>query len=131
MTQSRRSFLKTTGTSLLGATIARQGLALAAKPEQPAHPIRRIYPLTAGWLWSPTVPANGHAPSFDDHAFEPIVLPHTNTFVPWHNTDQQSYHFVSLYRRHFTLPVESPNRPHFGRKILIFQLTEQSEPNHI
>jgi beta-galactosidase len=115
MTLSRRSFLKTSGTCILGETIARQAVAVAlvAKAEEPAHPTRLIYPLSKGWLWSRTVPANGHQRHFDDSGFEHITLPHSNVFVPWHNTDQTSYQFVSLYRRHFTLPPEPSHRRTF------------------
>ncbi|HTD96888.1 MAG TPA: glycoside hydrolase family 2 TIM barrel-domain containing protein [Edaphobacter sp.] len=106
----RRRFLKTTGTCILAKTTDRHASALAAKFESPPHPTRRIYPLNENWLYSPTVPANGHVRSFDDRAFEQVHLPHSNVFVPWHNNDQASYQFVSLYRRHFTIPPEAPNR---------------------
>jgi beta-galactosidase len=114
MTLSRRSFLKTSGGCILGGAVARQGFALVAKPEHPAHPTRRIYPLVEGWLWSHSVPANGHLRGFDDSGFEHVALPHSNVFVPWHGTDQNSYQFVSLYRRHFTLPAGEPDRRVFA-----------------
>jgi len=110
---TRRRFLKTTGNCILAETLDRHASALVSKSEGPLHPNRRIYSLNENWLYSPTVPANGHAPSFDDHAFEPVNLPHSNVFIPWHNTDQASYQFVSLYRRHFALPREMPDRRTF------------------
>lgn len=66
--------------------------------------------MNQGWLWTSSVPAGANQPDFNDAAFEPVTLPHSNVFVPWHNTDQTSFQFVSIYRRHFTLPAQLQGR---------------------
>ncbi len=107
----RRNFLKTSSTLVIGQTLAQAATPLRALAEDPSRPQHRIYPLIDGWRWSRKVPANGHEKNFDDSSFEVVTLPHSNIFVPWHGTDQKSYQFVSLYRRHFTLPnLQGPRR---------------------
>ena len=39
-----------------------------------------------------------------------MVLPHTNVPLPWHNFDNETYQFVSMYRRRFKLPPEAQGR---------------------
>ena len=61
--------------------------------------------MNRGWLFHPAVTAGDTAIEFDDKEFTPVVLPHTNKMLPWHNFDDAEYEFVSTYRRHFRLPA--------------------------
>src|SRR5271166_660938 len=98
----RRDFLKTTGTLIAGATVARP--ALAAESAAPNASGRTILPINRGWRYSRTFTEAAVAPDFDDSSFERIVIPHTNVTLPWHSFDEKTYEFVSVYRRRFKLP---------------------------
>jgi len=102
----RRKFLKTTGTFVAGATVARSALAHAAT-EPTAAQGRLVLPLNRNWRYSRTVVAGAHARDFDDSGYERVVIPHTNVRLPWHGFDEKSYEFVSGYRRRFKLPPEA------------------------
>ncbi len=102
----RRNFLKTTGTFIAGATIARSGLATGAA-EANAAPGRLVLPMNRNWRYSRTVVEGAHARDFDDSGYERVVIPHTNVRLPWHSFDEKSYEFVSSYRRRFKLPPEA------------------------
>jgi beta-galactosidase len=102
----RRNFLKTTGTVIAGATIARSALAnAAADANAPAG--RLVLPMNRNWRFSRNVAEGAHARDFDDSAYERVVIPHTNARLPWHSFDEKSYEFVSSYRRRFKLPAEA------------------------
>ena len=102
----RRNFLKTTGTVIAGATIARSALAnAAADANAPAG--RLVLPMNRNWRFSRAVADGAHARDFDDSAYELVVIPHTNARLPWHSFDEKSYEFVSSYRRRFKLPAEA------------------------
>ena len=102
----RRNFLKTTGTFIAGATIARSALANGAT-EPGAAAGRMVLPLNRNWRYSRTVVEGAHARDFDDSGYERVVIPHTNIRLPWHSFDEKSYEFVSSYRRRFKLPPEA------------------------
>ena len=102
----RRNFLKTTGTFIAGATIARSALADAATGPM-AAPGRLVLPLNRNWQFSRTVVDGAHARDFDDSGYERVVIPHTNIRLPWHSFDEKSYEFVSSYRRRFKLPPQA------------------------
>jgi beta-galactosidase len=102
----RRNFLKTTGTFLAGATIARSPLASAAANPGSAQG-RLVLPMNRGWRFSRVVAESAHARDFDDSGCERVVIPHTNVRLPWHSFDEKSYEFVSCYRRRFKLPAEA------------------------
>jgi len=102
----RRNFLKTTGTLIAGATLARPAFAgTAAEPNATAG--RLVIPMNRNWRYSRTVVEGAHARDFDDSGYERIVIPHTNVKLPWHSFDEKSYEFVSSYRRRFKLPAEA------------------------
>ena len=101
----RRNFLKTTGTFIAGATIARSPFASGAADPSAAQG-RIVLPINRNWRYSRTV-EGAHARDFDDSGFERIVIPHTNLRLPWHSFDEKSYEFVSCYRRRFKLPPEA------------------------
>src|SRR5689334_22262662 len=102
----RRDFLRTTGTFIAGATIARSPFASAAADASSAQG-RLVLPMNRGWRFSRTAAENAHAPDFDDSGYERVVIPHTNVRLPWHSFDEKSYEFVSCYRRRFKLPAEA------------------------
>ncbi len=96
----RRDFLRSTGTLLAAATLP-GGAAFAQQP--PAYG-RAILPINRSWRYHPSQAAGAQAPEFDDSAFEPVVIPHTNIRLPWHSFDDKDYEFVSTYRRRFKTP---------------------------
>ena len=104
-TMDRRNFLKTTGTFIAGATIARSAIANAASEAVPAG--RLVLPMNRNWRFSRSVAEGAHARDFDDSGYERVVIPHTNVRLPWHSFDEKSYEFVSSYRRRFKLPPEA------------------------
>jgi beta-galactosidase len=102
----RRNFLKTTGTFIAGATIARSAFATAAAGSNPSQG-RIVLPINRNWRYSRSVVEGAHTREFDDSGFERVVVPHTNVRVPWHSFDEKSYEIVSCYRRRFKLPAEA------------------------
>jgi beta-galactosidase len=96
----RRKFLKSTGTFIAGATVARSALGHAAF-EPIAAQGRIVLPLNRNWRFSRTVAEGAHARDFDDSGYERVVIPHTNLRLPWHSFDEKGYEFVSSYRRRF------------------------------
>ncbi len=100
----RRDFMKTTGTLLAGAALAKRALAETAG--MPARG-RLVLPINRGWRFSPSVVPGGHDLVFDDSKFERVVVPHTNKRLAWHGFDESEYEFVSLYRRRFKLPPQA------------------------
>jgi beta-galactosidase len=102
----RRNFLKTTGTLIAGATMARSPFASAADEIHPPYG-RLLLPINRNWRYSRTVVEGAHARDFDDSGYERVVIPHTNVRLPWHSLDEKSYEFVSSYRRRFKLPPEA------------------------
>ena len=65
----RRNFLKSTGTFIAGATIARSTLATGAS--EPAQG-RLVLPLNRNWRYSRTVAEGAHARHFDDSGYERV-----------------------------------------------------------
>ena len=95
----RRDFLRTSGTLMASAALPR--LASAAAP-QPAYG-RTIIPINRGWRYAASRVPGSESPTFDDSAFERIVIPHTNVSLPWHSCTEKDYTFVSTYRRKFRI----------------------------
>jgi beta-galactosidase len=100
----RRHFLKTTGTLVAASTLAGSGVANARTAPGTT---RRVLPLNRNWRYSRTRVAGATLPGFDDSAFERVVVPHANVRLPWHSFDEQSYEFISVYRRRFKLPADT------------------------
>ncbi len=97
----RRMFLKTAG-SLVAAT----ALPPAAHAAAPSGS-RVVLAMNRNWRYHPAKVQGAESPSFDDSAFETVVIPHTNVQLPWHNFDDKQYEFVSTYRRRFRYPAEA------------------------
>jgi beta-galactosidase len=93
----RRDFLKTSGALLATA-------ALPAFAAPAAAGTRTILPINRGWRYKAEKVPGAEAIDFDDASFTPVVIPHTNIRLPWHNFDDRDYEFISTYRRRFKLP---------------------------
>jgi beta-galactosidase len=100
----RRTFLKSSVACATAATTSRYASALGSPQEQAVG--RQIIPFDHNWLWSRAVDEGVTGRDFNDKSFSKVTLPHSNVFVPWHNIDQRSYQFVSIYRKHFSVPHE-------------------------
>ena len=104
----RRDFLKTTGTVIAGATLAHGALAESSQQaSDSAAGGRLILPINRNWRYNPKFVEGAHDKTFDDAAFQRVVVPHTNMKLPWHGFDDKDYEFVSIYRRKFKLPPEA------------------------
>ncbi len=82
----------------------------SAGPAAQISEARRLYPLNRNWRFSRTAIPDARAKDFDDSKFERVVIPHTNTLLPWHSFDDKEYEFVSVYRRRFKLPPQARGR---------------------
>src|SRR6516225_5087838 len=103
----RRNFIKTTGTVIAGAPLAHHSFADPVGQPASGSSGRMILPIYRNWRYNRSIVDGGHDKSFDDAAFERVVVPHTNIKLPWHSFDDKCYEFVSLYRRRFKLPPEA------------------------
>jgi beta-galactosidase len=104
----RRDFLKTTGTVIAGATLAHGPLAESSQQgSDSAAGGRLILPINRNWRYNPKFVDGAHDKTFDDSAFQRVVVPHTNIKLPWHSFDDKDYEFVAIYRRRFKLPPEA------------------------
>ncbi len=103
MLVDRRTFIQTGSACLTGLALERSGL-----PEWPragTAPGGRVLPLNQNWRFSRLTSSKMVEREYDDSAFEAVTLPHTNVSLPWHDFDQTSYQFVSVYRRELRLPA--------------------------
>ena len=105
-TLDRRRFLKTSGAVAAASTVP-TGLLSAAKPvRQPGIAGgRQILPINRGWRYRNTATAEARSRDFDDSAFAPVCLPHTNVRLPWHGFSEKAFQFISVYRREIRLPA--------------------------
>lgn len=103
---NRRSFIKSSSAAIaitaLPASLDAQNLHLLGG--------RSILPINRGWRFSPKVVNGGQEAAFDDSAFTPVVIPHTNLRLPWHSFDEKSYEFISLYRRQLAIPADAKGK---------------------
>ncbi|HZQ95545.1 MAG TPA: glycoside hydrolase family 2 TIM barrel-domain containing protein, partial [Candidatus Sulfotelmatobacter sp.] len=101
----RRRFLQQTGTFIAGAALSPYALPTDAQPRDSGSGGRMILPMNRKWRYSRAFVEGGHDKAFDDSKFDQVVIPHTNIPLPWHGFDENTYEFVSLYRRRFKLPT--------------------------
>jgi len=106
----RRGFLKTTGTLIAGATVASGVPAVYSAEPAAAATGRLVLPINRNWRYSPKATPAARARDFDDSGFARVTVPHTNIREPWHSFDENSYEFVSIYRRRFRLPAAARGR---------------------
>jgi beta-galactosidase len=106
----RRDFMKRTGIVIAGM-LAESAFAEASR-SSPAPDIggRVVLPMNRNWLYSRSPVADARMKDFDDSKFKSVVIPHSNTRLPWHSFDDKEYEFVSVYRRHFKVPPEARDR---------------------
>jgi beta-galactosidase len=71
---------------------------------------RLVLPMNRDWRYSRSAVPEARMKDFDDSGFERVVIPHSNTHLPWHSFDDKEYEFVSVYRRHFKVPQEARGR---------------------
>src|SRR5215510_9768506 len=103
----RRRFLQRAGSGLAGLTLLTK---LPTRADAQTASRVRIYPLNHNWLYREPAQPNATAAAFNDAGFKRVTIPHTNKLLPWHGFDDKEYEFVSVYRRHFRLPVEMKDR---------------------
>ena len=107
----RRDFLRTAGSVVAGAALARQAPGENSQQSSAAAASgRMILPINRNWRYNHAFVSGAHDPGFDDSSFDRVVIPHTNIKLPWHSFDDKSYEFVSIYRRRFKLPAEARGR---------------------
>ena len=106
----RRDFIKRTGTLIAG--ILAESAFAAASGSAPAAGAggRLVLPMNRNWRYSRSVAPEARMKDFDDSKFERVVIPHSNTRLPWHSFADKEYEFVSVYRRHFKVPPEARGR---------------------
>jgi beta-galactosidase len=102
----RREFLQSAGTGLAGLTL----LKIPVCAQSTSSSLPRLYPLNHNWLYREQSQPSATGKAFDDSAFKRVTIPHTNKLLPWHGFDDKEYEFVSIYRRHFKLPIELKDR---------------------
>lgn len=102
--------MKRTGIVIAGM-LAESAFAEASR-SSPAPDIggRVVLPMNRNWLYSRSPVADARMKDFDDSKFKSVVIPHSNTRLPWHSFDDKEYEFVSVYRRHFKVPPEARDR---------------------
>lgn len=66
----------------------------------------RNIPFNHGWLFGGAAVNRSSKPEFDDSGFERVTLPHSNESFSWCDIDRSKYQYISIYRRHFSLPPE-------------------------
>jgi len=86
---------------ILGTAAAGLLEAQAERSAPKPAPGRRVYELNRRWLFGGKAVAGAAAAEFDDTAWRKITLPHSNMRLPWHSFDENSFQYVSVYRRHF------------------------------
>ena len=62
--------------------------------------------LNYGWKYSADFKKEYLAADFDDKAFLTVNIPHANKEIPYNNFDEESYQFVSCYRKTLDVPAE-------------------------
>jgi beta-galactosidase len=104
----RRTFIQTGSACLTSLALERSGLA--ELPRTPLALGRQVLPLNQNWRFSSLASPKMVERDYDDSGFESVTLPHTNVKLPWHDFDQSSYQFVSVYRRELRLPADLGGR---------------------
>jgi beta-galactosidase len=107
----RRDFIKTTGAAL-AATALRKTSAFAEEQTGQGFAAegRYILPINRMWRYHPARVNGAESPEFDDSAFQRVVVPHSNIWMPWHSFDDKDYEFISTYRRRFRLPQSAAGK---------------------
>lgn len=103
MNLNRRTFVQAVSACF---AVLRLGRDLwAGEPPGRVQQSRVILPLNQKWRYGRGAGVAARARDFNDKSFQIVVLPHTSLDLPWHDFDQSSYQFVSVYRRELQLPA--------------------------
>ena len=106
----RRNFLKNAAAGAASVALlsknAHAEISETALTLPPSPSKRRIIPLNDGWLFSEKVETGSTDPKHKDSGYARVTIPHTNKLLPIGGFDEKEYCFVSIYRRHFTLPSD-------------------------
>ncbi len=65
--------------------------------------MRNTFALNFDWKFSPEFSEDMIKKNYDDSAFESVDIPHANKELPLNYFDEQSYQFVSCYRKKFDI----------------------------
>ena len=65
--------------------------------------MRNTYALNFDWKYSPEFSEEMIKKSYDDSSFETVHIPHANKELPLNYFDEQSYQFISCYRKKFDI----------------------------
>jgi beta-galactosidase len=106
----RRDFMKKTGALLAGMLAESAFAEVSGSSAAPEVGGRLLLPMNRNWLYSRSAVAGARMKDFDDSKFERVVIPHSNTRLPWRSFDDRQYEFVSVYRRHLKLPPGTRGR---------------------
>lgn len=106
----RRDFIKKAGTLVAGMLVENTVAQTSDSSPLRGPSGRLILSMNRNWRFSRSATPDALGKSFDDSAFDQVVIPHTNTRMPWHSFDDKGYQFASVYRRHFRLPREASGR---------------------
>ena len=101
---NRRRFLATGSAGLVGLASLPK-LSSSAFGQSASTSSRRVYAFNHNWLFSEKNLPGATQGVFNDAGFKRVTIPHTNKMLPWHGFDDKEYEFVSVYRRHFRLPI--------------------------
>lgn len=77
--------------------------------------MRKIIPLNFEWKFTPDYDDQYMQPDFDDSCFQTVMLPHSNCILPYNNFNEESFQFISCYRKRVTLTEEDR-----GKRALLF-----------
>jgi len=108
----RRGFLKTSAIGAAGIALLAENTEAAVQIELPlpaSTSERRIIPLNDGWLFSEKIGPGATGVAHNDRGYKQVTIPHTNKLLPASGFDETEYTFISVYRRHFRLPVGFAN----------------------
>jgi beta-galactosidase len=106
----RRDFIKRTGALMAGMLADSAFPAAFGSAPVPRVGGRLVLPMNRDWRYSRSAVPEARMKDFDDSGFERVVIPHSNTHLPWHSFDDKEYEFVSVYRRHFKVPPQARGR---------------------
>lgn len=104
---SRRELLAMGGAAM---ALALTGSWATAKPAAALGPSSGTIPLDGGWLFGGRYVEGSERAGFDDSRFRRVTIPHANRVFSWRNVDRGAYQYVSIYRRHFSVPPEWRSR---------------------
>ncbi|MFD4972085.1 glycoside hydrolase family 2 protein [Streptomyces sp. NPDC058424] len=115
---NRRNFLRTTGAGVVGVAALASSAQRAVAAPVTRGPAGRVIPLNQEWRFGGEVVPGASLPGFDDSGFDMVTLPHSNVRMSWHDLrpagfpgeyagGRSPYEFISIYRRHFTLPPDA------------------------